>query len=280
MHSSTGWHEHYWGLAQSPFQNDADPNFFFRSRSHLAALLKLRYVIDSRQGAALLTGDIGIGKTCLVHCLAHDLPDDCRPVIHLVFPQLTPPEFLAFLAAELGADAELLNHAPPLDRVLRQLIDQLSLHTKEGRRPVIVVDEAHLIENQRLFQTMQLLLNFRQRPRIEFTLLLVGELPLLSQMHRAAALDSRLAVKSLLSPLTREETSRYVQHRLQTAGAKRFIFDQSALEALHDQSGGVPRKINSLCELALLIGSADRLATVSAREIEAVAGELASIVPD
>ena len=271
----------FWSLDRKPFENNSDPEFFFRSDTHQAALLKMRYLVENRLGAGLLAGGIGYGKTYLTRQLAGELSGQSTAIVHVVFPQMSAPELLAYLAVELGADEGTVDGGQAgLDRIVRQIEQQLAAHTKEGRHPVLIVDEAHLIEDQRVFQALQLLLNFRRPPRIDFSLILVGERELLSQVSRMAPLDERIGIKALLSPLSQEETARYVTHRLEVAGTKKPAFDDGALRALFELSGGVPRKINRLADLALLVGYADNIKPLTADEVEAVGEELLAVVPD
>ena len=102
----------------------------------------------------------------------------------------------------------------------------------------------------------------------------VGGLNLLGKLERIPQLNDRIAVRSFVEPLSHDDTIGYVAHRLHVAGAKREIFDQDALEALHERSGGIPRRINRLADLALVVGYADQLDNIGAREIEAVAEDI------
>lgn len=271
----------YWGLTRSPFDNTSDADFFFRSETFRAALLKMRYVIESRLGAGLLVGGVGVGKTYLAHLLERELPEGAGPIVHLLFPQLNSAELLAYLAVELGADEMAVGHGrDDLNVTLRQLEQRLRHWTSAGRHPVIIIDDAHLIEDSQVFRTLQLLLNYQQRPEIDFSLLLIGEPNLLGPIERMAQLNERLGARSLLKPLSHDETAGYVRHRLETAGRTERIFEDDALAVIFELSGGVPRRINRLCDLALLVGYADELTTLSAAEIEAVGEELLAVVPD
>lgn len=274
-------YEQFWNLNCNPFDNDADPEFFYPGQTHQAALLKMRYVVEHRQGAGILVGGSGYGKTYLAHRLAHELGEVAGPFAHVVFPRMTPPELLAYLAVELGAESAATGEGQSgLDRTVRQLEWQLARHTEQGRHPVIIFDEAHLAEDERFLQTIHLLLNFRRPPKCDFSVILLGERMLLGQVQRVVPLDERIAIKSLLAPLSQDETAAYVRHRLETAGAERPIFDPGALETLFELSGGVPRKINRLCDLGLLVGFADEMDGLSAGDVEAVSEELTAVVPD
>lgn len=274
-------YEQYWGLGCNPFSNNTASQFFFRSETHQAALLKLRYVVENRLGAGLLTGGIGFGKTYLAHMLSVELPAEFGPTVHMVFPQMTTAELLSWLAVELGVDeSELNGGSGGVDRTIRRIERQLQMYAESHRHPIIIIDEAHLIEDRQVFQTLQLLLNFQQKSEIAFSLFLVGEPELLSQVSRVAQLDERIAVKSILQALSFEETVQYIDYRLAVAGASRACFDIHAYRTLFELSGGVPRRINRLCDLSLLVGFAEQLSLISAKEIEAVADELMAVVPD
>ena len=275
-------YEHFWQLERNPFDEDDDLRGFYRSETHQATLLKLRYLIENGKGTGILVGGTGFGKTYLIHVLTHQLGESHGPFIHLVFPQLSPAELLAYLAVELGADANALgpDGTCGLDRTIREIDQRLRKFSEHKRHPVIVVDEAHLIEDVQVFQALRLLLNFQEQHKCRFTLLFVGQRELLNTVRRLGQLEERLSVKCLLRPLSAEETAAYVTHRLEAAGATRPIFEPTAMRPLHELSGGVPRRINRLCDLALLVGFADDATSISAGQVEAVGEELTAVVPD
>jgi type II secretory pathway predicted ATPase ExeA len=272
-------YERFWQLDRNPFDNEADLGGFFRSETHQATLLKLRYLIENAKGAGLLVGGTGCGKTYLTQVLAQQLGDSHGPFIHLVFPQMSASELLSYLAVELGADATSVS-AGGLDRTIREIDQVLKKFGEHERHPVIVIDEAHLIEDVQVFQALRLLLNFQQHKKCRFSLIFVGQRELLHTVRRIGQLDERLAVKCLLRPLSPDETTAYVSHRLEAAGAPRPIFEPAAMQPLYELSGGVPRRINRLCDLALLVGFADESHAISAEQVEAVAEELTAVVPD
>ena len=265
-------YETYWKLTHKPFENGADAQAYYPAESHQAALLKLRYVIENQHGAALLGGGFGVGKTLLVRLLAEQLPDRHKPLVHLTYPQMPADELLAFLAAELGAPAA--SAAPTVADSVQRIHQRLAGAAREGRRAVVAIDDAQLLEGRRTFEALRLLLNFEVDGRPALTLLLVGQPSLLPALGRMPQLDERLGAKCLLRPFSIEETVSYVQHRLAAAGARDSIFDDAALELLYDLTLGVPRRINRLCDLALLIGFADERSTIGAAQIEGVAQEL------
>ncbi|HVJ67988.1 MAG TPA: AAA family ATPase [Caulifigura sp.] len=268
-------YESYWKLERSAFQGGADAGAFFPSRTHHTALLKLKYLVENRQGAGVLSGAHGLGKTYLTHVLEAELEGSLGPVARMVFPQMSPGEMLSYLAAKLGAESPS-QEALRTDVVLRHFESRLRELAKSGRHPILIVDEAHLLEPEH-FQTLHLLTNLPQEAGTTFTLLLVGEPELLPKVQRVGALDDRITVRTSLRALTEEETRDYVLKRLELAGAPAGIFSREALRSLWETSRGVPRRINQLCDLSLLVGFADCLESVSHVEVEAAAEELAAV---
>ena len=269
----------YWKLASRPFEPVADRAGFYPCEAHEAALLKLRYALENQSGAALLVGPSGAGKTLLVELLRHDLEDRFQPVVHLVFPQMTGRDLLVYLAEQLGA--------PPVEQprytveeCVRRLEFLLAQNARDGRRAVVVIDEAHLLEDCGALETLRLLLNFQTAGRSDLVLLLVGQLSLLASVNRLPSLEERVGVKAVLPAFTPEETGAYVQHRLRAAGSTREVFTPDALETIHYLSRGLARQINRLGDLALLVGFADRLPRLGAQQIEAVSDELITVGGD
>ncbi len=268
----------YWQLDAKPFEPTSDPQFAFAADSHQAALHKLRYAIENRRAAGRIAGPAGAGKTLLLQSLRRELGDAYQPFVQVVFPQMSDRDLLVYLAEHLGAPpADPQRHT--IEESLRRLEFILRDNVRRKRHAVIVVDEAHLLEDSGLMETLRLLLNLTVDGRPGFTLLLVGQPGLLSMVARHGSLDERLDIKVFLPALGVEETAAYVQHRLDAAGATREIFAADALETLHQLTGGLPRRINRLCDLALLVGYANGDQTVDAADLHAVHDELVSVTP-
>lgn len=269
----------YWQLQRRPFDDFADAAYYYPGESHQGALLKLRYAVENRQPAALLAGPSGVGKTQLIAALSANLAEDFTPRVHLVFPQMPPAELLAYIAAELsGARSDAAT--PNTQESVRRIESTLNENARHGRHAVVVVDEAQLLAETGALEMMRLLLNFETAAGVGLTLLLVGLPGILPALERLPALEERLGVKCLMRPLSAGETAGYVAHRLQVAGAASEIFDEGALDALHRLSGGIPRRINRLADLALLIGFAEERETIGAAQIEAVCEELVTVAPE
>lgn len=272
-------YESYWQLKQKPFESSADPRFYYPGESHQAALLKLRYAIENRRSAALLTGGSGTGKTLLAGMLPQTLGVKFTPFIHLVFPQMSTAELLGYLAEELDGSSQSPGCCG-VQQSIRRIESFLADNAEQGRHAVVALDEAHLIDNSHTLEALRLLLNFGPSGRSALTLLIVGQTGLLPVLERMPQLDERLAVKSLIRRFTQQETADYVAHRLKVAGATRQILDPHALPVLYRLTHGVARQINRLCDLALLIGFAEERRTIDAAQLEAVCQELVTVVPE
>lgn len=269
----------YWRLLQKPFDNALDPRFYYPAESHQAALLKLRYIIENRRGAALLAGPSGTGKTLVATMLRDALDESFSPFVRLTYPAMSPAELLAHLADELdggGRDAATPDVRTSVGRIQRRLADNV----EKGCHAVVVVDEAHLIESTRTFESLRLLLNFDAGGLPALTMVLVGQPSILPMIDRMPSWEERLGVKCLLRPFGEPETAAYVEHRLRAAGSTRSIVDADALPALQDLTHGVARRINRLCDLALLVGYAEEQSTLSASHFEAVCRELVAVSPE
>jgi general secretion pathway protein A len=268
----------YWQLDARPFEPACEAPFLYAGAALKISLRKLRYAVESRRAACVVAGPAGVGKTLLVDALAEELGDACRPLARVVFPHMTDRDLLAYLAERLGAPpADPPRHT--IDESLRRLEFVLDQAAQDGRRPLVVVDEAHLLEGGGLIEPLRLLLNLTVNGRPGLTLLLAGQPSLLSMVARHGALDERVDIKVFLPALGAEETRAYVEHRLTAAGATREIFSTAALAAVHQLTGGVARRINRLCDLALVVGFANGARAIEPHDLHAVHDELIAVTP-
>jgi type II secretory pathway predicted ATPase ExeA len=269
-------YETYWHLNEKPFENGTDSRFYYPAESHQAALLKLRYAVENRRGAAILAGPSGAGKTLITSMLRGMLAEEFSPFVHLVFPQMPTSDLLAYLADEL--DGRGCDHAGgEIAANVRRIERFLNANVSKGRHTIIAVDEAQLLENPNAFEALRLLLNFEPTGRPALTLLLVGQTTLLPLIDRMPQWEERLAVKCVVRPFSESETAAYIEHRLRAAGASRSIVDAAALPTIQALTHGVARQINRLCDLALLVGFAEEQPTLDASHFESVCGELIGV---
>lgn len=269
-------YENYWKLRGCPFDNGGDEAAYYPSDAHQTALLQMRYLIDNRRSALALCGDCGMGKSLLVERLIAELDQQRTPLAHVVFPRLAGEQLLGYIADELTGQCGLADEPPRL--TLRRLGRFLLENVEAGRHALLVIDEAHLLTDPDQLETLRLLLNFRQ-PRqggeSAVTLLLVGQTTLLGTIERFRALEDRVAGKCLLNRFSLEQTAHYVQHRLASVGgASQTVFAAEAIETLHLRALGIPRRINRLADLALMVACAEEAARVESRHIEGVHQEL------
>ncbi len=273
-------YQDYWKLSDRPFENRCDSKFYYPAETHQAALLKLHYAIENRRAAAMLCGPGGMGKSLVVNTLQRQLSDEFRPVINLVFPALDSQQLIRHVVDQVDGHAQESQANRDSANDLARFEKFLRANLKAKRHAVILVDEAHLLEQNGLLEPLRLLLNIaaNESPgEAAWTLVLVGQPTLLSHVERYAPLDERLSVKCMLNRFLPEETSAYIQHRMRESGSKaESIFDMAAMERIHLVTQGIPRRINRLCDLALMVGFAEDRRVITADMIDSVHSDLAS----
>ncbi|HMC11266.1 MAG TPA: AAA family ATPase [Pirellulaceae bacterium] len=265
-------YQSYWQLDSRPFEHTSDARFHYAAESQRGALLKLRYVLENRRGAAVLAGESGLGKTLLVQKLLSELEANFAPRVHLVFPQMPADQLLTYLADQLTGQYSPLTAT--IDQSVRRIERLLQSNAQAGKHAIIAIDEAHLLNSGQSLEAIRLLMNFQHEGQPVATFLLAGQTGLVLAVRRLPALDERIAVSCVLTRLSAVETGRYIQHRLTAAGAKRTIFESSAVEAIQQLTHGIPRRINRLCDLALLVGYGEELRTLAGQHIESIHQEL------
>jgi general secretion pathway protein A len=265
-------YEPHWGLQRMPFGNDGNPDSFFAGSSQQVTLLKLQFLIEHRHGVGLLVGQTGVGKTRLLEALLAS-PGFRSPVARIIYPLMSPLELVRSICADLGLE-QPASGSDSMDALLKSLGDGLRSLADSGRTPVIVIDDAHSITDPQVWQSIQLLLNFQQYRGADFTLLLSGAPELAGTVKRMPHLDDRVSIPCVLTSLTDVETAGYVQHRLTAAGARNPIFTPAGLRVVHELSNGLPRRINRLCDFAVLVGYAEDLGLIDGQHVESVWEEL------
>jgi general secretion pathway protein A len=262
----------YWQLDARPFEHTSDARFLYAAESQRGAQLKLRYVLENRRGAAVLAGESGLGKTLVAQKIVHELNDGFVPRVHLVFPQMPAEQLLTYLADQITGESSPLTATT--DQSVRRIERRLQSNAQAGQHAIIVVDEAHLLASRQSLEAIRLLMNFEHEGQPLATFLLVGQTGLVLAVRRLPSLDERIAVTCVLTRLTADETNCYIQHRLTAAGAKRTIFEPSAVTTVHELTHGIPRRINRLCDLALLVGYGEELRSLTGQHIESIHQEL------
>ena len=244
-------YEAYWGLKEKPFENTPDPRFLYSSHEHLEAATRLTYAIEERKGAALLTGEYGCGKTVISRLLFELLPQDKYEIALITNPLLSPIDLLSEICIQLGIK---IPENPTKTQLLSNLNDCLYDNMRNRKDTVIVVDEAQVIQDLMTFEELRLLLNFQLNNRFLLSLILIGQPELREKINEFKQLKQRLAIRYHLNPLGKEDAKKYITHRLKVAGAKKEIFLDSVYDIIWENTGGVPRMINTLCDMCLLLG--------------------------
>lgn len=261
--------EAYWQLERRPFANTPDPAFVYRSPSFAEGFARLLYdARDLRGGLSLITGEIGCGKTMLAAALADKLAGSACDVVALPYPRVTPLQMLATLAQGLGVETVPRGKLPIIELVGARLAE---LH-RNGRRPVLVVDEAQLA-GPSLLEEIRLLTNFEDRQDKHLHVVLLGQPELRERVRQRPQIDQRVSLRFHVEPMEAADVRGYAEHRLRVAGAGAPIFADAAYQVLAARSGGVPRRVNTLATQALFVGAMRSLRTVDAELVGDVADD-------
>ncbi|MDP2938284.1 MAG: AAA family ATPase [Candidatus Omnitrophota bacterium] len=243
----------YWGFKEKPFENTPDPRFLYYSSKHKEALMRLLYAVREKKGAAMLSGEFGSGKTLLSRVLMAKLlnEDDHYKVALILNPAIPKKDLLAEIVYQFG---EEITKEDRKFTLLHKLNDILYRNMSDKKHSVIIIDEAQAIKDESTFEEIRLLLNFQLNEMFLFTLLLVGQPELKDKIDKIPQLKQRLAIKYHLGTLDLMETGEYIRYRCRVAGRKEPLFSDKAVEIVYDASGGIPREINNICDLCLVIG--------------------------
>lgn len=245
----------HWQLQRKPFENSPDSTFFYYSKSHRAALDKMLYAAREKKSLALLTGEYGCGKTMLVWAAAKALGGEKFRVGIINNPRLSEVELLNEIIYQLGEDRQT-------DKMLdlsRMVGDLLLSAVEADQHTVVMIDEAQLIADEAVLEQLRLLLNYQLEDRCMITLVLAGQPELGSRVRALPQLDQRVAVRHHLVPFGAEDATSYIRHRLRISGLADAPFTDDAIRVICTQTGGVPRRINNLCDLALMEGARRKL---------------------
>lgn len=265
-------YESYWKLTSKPFPLRNETARFYRSKSHHAALLRLKYSIDHLSGPNVVLGISGTGKSSMARLLAEQ-DEAFRPFVQVVFPTLESNELLRLVAQELtgGTDSGSFGS----DGLLKDIQKALHQHTAAGRQPIVCFDDAHLLSDEAIQSVVLPLLNLSEADaQSRVAILLVGQPVLGSHIRRIGSLAERVAVTTAIHGFTSAETTDYVKSSLHAVGGSGELFTPAALDRLFEVTAGNPRRINRLCEMSLLVGYAEQLSQITEQQIDSVASEL------
>jgi len=264
------------GLTQEPFSIAPDPRYLFMSERHREALAHLVYGLRGGGGFVLLTGEIGAGKTTVCRCFLEQIPKNCN-VAYIFNPKLTVTELLKSVCDEFHIEAQPAGPgAPTVKAYLDPLNDFLLKAHALGQNNILIIDEAQNLSAEVLEQ-LRLLTNLETNERKLLQIVLIGQPELRKMLERPELeqLAQRVIARFHLGALSEAETLQYIRHRLRVAGASGPMpFDREARKRIFELSRGVPRRINLLCDRALLGAYATGKARVSRAIVEKAAGEV------
>lgn len=268
-------YEAYWGLREPPFSLTPDPRFLYMSRGHEDALMMLHYAITRNKGAAMLAGDIGLGKTTISRKLLELIDPVKNKVVLIVNPLLTPVQMLQEILTQLEVDASAKSRQVLITDLHKTLLN----YYERAQRVVLIVDEAHLIRSAGMLEELRLLLNCQMNDQFLISLILLGQKELLPKIAKVPALESRLAVRYQLKPLDPIETGEMLLHRLRVAGyaGETNPFTPEAVFELHKYTKGAPRITSQIADNAMLVAFAQRARVIDGYLMAGVVNEYAGV---
>lgn len=265
-------YESFYGLRENPFEVIPDPNYLYLGKNHREALANLLYGVRTKKGFIVITGEVGTGKTTLIHYLLDKINGNNQTKTAFLFnPKMTPNDFIQYILKDLGVRVQGQTKAEYLHELHRYLINAYRDETKV----VLIVDEAHGL-NPELLEEVRLLSNLETSKSKLIQIILVGQPELDKTLSQPAfrQLRQRINMRYDLPPLCRKETEEYIQKRLRVAGAREPLFTKRAIQEIYKKSRGIPRSINILCDNALLNGFALYQKVVDVRSVREVAKDL------
>ena len=261
----------YYGLVRRPFEMTPDPAFLYLGETHREGLATLVYGVQSGKGFVLLTGEVGTGKTTLLHALLGQLEADTASAF-LFNPRLEPLDFFRVLLDEYGIEVECRTKAEYLLTLNAFLIERLGKNLKT----VLIIDEAQTLSPEML-EEVRLLSNLETPTSKLLQIVLVGQPELVDILARPELrhLRQRIVLRHQLRPFDERESDAYIDERLALAGyTGKGIFNRGARREIHAVTGGVPRLVNVVCDGALLLGYSRQLAAIDASAVREVAADL------
>jgi type II secretory pathway predicted ATPase ExeA len=266
-------YESFYGLKEQAFSNAPDGRFYFESSQHSEAMVRMLHALDGMKGLIVMVGDIGAGKTLLARKALEKLEEDSQyeaTLLVIIHSEISAEWILRKVAQQFGVE----NIGSTKAEIISQLYERLMQLYENGKKAVVLIDEANMLQKKEIFEEFRGLLNLEVPGRKLISIVLLG-LPELDQfLVLDPALQQRVAVKFALKSLTRETTEQYIKHRLLIAGCIKEIFTQAAFQAIFEYTTGTPRLINTICDNAMLESYLLKRELIDSDIINQVAGDL------
>ena len=262
----------YFELNQEPFSNAPVSRFYYNSAQHSQALTRLMHSVSYMKGLSILIGDIGAGKTTLARRRLDSLPESEyeAALLVIIHTGITANWLLRRIALQLGVE----NPAQEKLALLSQLYQRLLQIYESGKKAVVLIDEAQMLETRELMEEFRGLLNLEVPERKLISFVFFGLPEIEKNLKLDPPLAQRVSLRYKLEPFTSESTEAYIKHRLRLASCPRMPFTNEALVAVHQRSGGTPRVINSICDNALFEAFLAREQTITDKLIHRIADNL------
>jgi type II secretory pathway predicted ATPase ExeA len=262
----------FFELTTEPFSNAPVSRFYYNSAQHSQALTRLMHAVGYMKGLSILVGDIGAGKTTLARRMLDSLPESEyeAALLVIIHSGITANWLLRRIALQLGVE----NPAQEKLALLSQLYQRLLQIYESGKKAVVLIDEAQMLETRELMEEFRGLLNLEVPERKLISFVFFGLPEIEKNLKLDPPLAQRVAFRYKLEPFTAESTEAYIKHRMRLAGSPRLPFSSEAMLAVHKASGGTPRVINTLCDNALFEAFLNRQETIGEELIRRVADNL------
>ncbi|MFW6211197.1 MAG: ExeA family protein [bacterium] len=266
-------YEQYFGFTEQPFSNAPDSRFYYDSNPHQAAMVKIMHAAETMKGLVVMLGDIGAGKTLLARKTLEKLGERdefIESLLVMVHSEISASWILKRIALQIGIE----NPAEEKQHLLPQFYERLMELYEQGKKPIILIDEANMLKSKEIFEEFRGLLSLEVPGRKLLTLVLIGMPELEEHIMIDPPLQQRIAIKFKLQRLDKKGTENYINHRMKVAGAEKEVFSEMAVDAVYEFSKGTPRLINTICDNALLESFLLKKEKVSLETIEQVCNDL------
>jgi general secretion pathway protein A len=264
----------FYGFAKEPFKTTPDIDFLFLSPSHKEALACIEYGIRQRKGFIAITGEVGVGKTMILRSYLDRVAPEKQKTIYILNPKVSFDTLLNTILRELGAEAGVGQGTDKLN----QLHEILIAEYRKDQTVVLLIDEAQNIPVETL-ESIRMLSNLETATEKLIQIVLVGqpELDGLLNRHELRQVRERIVLQARIAPLTNSESIAYIDHRLSLASReRRAVFSKQALQRIVKAANGIPRRLNILCDSALITGYGYQQPIISAKIAKEVIADLAS----